>query len=98
MRGGFGLYHSNPNNDTQRTSGFSTSTSLVSSTDGNRTPIGVNLNNPYPNGIQYPTGSSLGAATFVGQNPSLVRLRLPDSFGVVVLVGLPVSAHAEFDA
>ena len=70
MRGGFGLYHSNPNNDLQRTSGFSTSTSLVNSNDGGRTPIDNILSNPYPNGIQRPTGSTLGAATFVGQNPS----------------------------
>jgi hypothetical protein len=70
MRGGFGLYHSNPNNDIQRTNGFSTSTSLVNSNDGGRTPIANILSNPYPNGIQYPTGSSLGAATFVGQNPN----------------------------
>ena len=70
MRGGFGLYHSNPDNSIQQTNGFSTSTSLVNSNDGGRTPISNILSNPYPNGIQYPTGSSLGAATFVGQNPS----------------------------
>ena len=70
MRGGFGLYHSNPNNDLQRTNGFSTNTSLVNSNDGGRTPINNILSNPYPNGIQTPTGASLGAATFVGQNPS----------------------------
>jgi len=70
MRGGFGMYHSNPNNDSQRTSGFSTSTTLVNSNDGGRTPIDNILNNPYPNGILRPTGSSAGAATFVGQNPN----------------------------
>jgi hypothetical protein len=70
MRGGFGLYHSNPNNDLQRTSGFSTSTSLVNSNDGGRTPIANILSNPYPTGILQPTGSSAGAATFVGQNPN----------------------------
>jgi len=70
VRGGFGLYHSNPNNDPQKTNGFSTSTTLVNSNDGGRTPIANILSNPYPNGIQNPTGSSAGAATFVGQNPS----------------------------
>src|ERR1035437_7513393 len=70
MRGGFGLYHSNPDNSIQQTNGFSTSTSMVNSNDGGRTPIANILSNPYPNGIQVPTGSSLGAATFVGQNPS----------------------------
>ncbi len=70
FRAGFGQYYSDPNNDFQRTSGFSTSTSIVNSLDGNRTPIPNILSNPYPNGLLKPTGSSLGAATFVGQNPS----------------------------
>jgi len=69
FRGGFGQYHSNPTNDYQQTNGFSTSTSIVNSNDGGRTPI-LNLSNPYPTGILSPTGSSLGAATFVGRNPS----------------------------
>ncbi len=69
-RGGFGEYFSNPNNDYYRTSGFDTSTTVVNSLDGGRTPIANILSNPFPGGIQQPTGSKLGAATFVGQNPS----------------------------
>jgi hypothetical protein len=70
LRGGFAEYMSNPNNDYYRTSGFSTSTSIQTSLDGGRMPIENVLSNPYPNGILRPTGSSLGAATFVGQNPT----------------------------
>jgi hypothetical protein len=70
FRGGFGQYHSNPTNDYQQTSGFSTSTSIVNSTDGGRTPIINNLSNPYPGGIISPTGNSAGLATFVGKGPS----------------------------
>jgi hypothetical protein len=70
IRMGFGQYYSDPTNDYQQTNGFSTSTSIVNSLDGGRTPIANILNNPYPNGIVSPTGSSLGAATFVGRNPS----------------------------
>jgi hypothetical protein len=70
FRGGFGQYHSNPTNDYQQTNGFSTSTSIVNSNDGGRTPIIGNLSNPYPGGIISPTGNSAGAATFVGRNPS----------------------------
>jgi hypothetical protein len=70
LRGGFGEYYSNPNNDWFQTNGFSTSTSIVNSNDGNRTVIPNILSNPYPGGILTPTGSSLGAATFVGRNPS----------------------------
>jgi hypothetical protein len=70
VRGGFGEYFSDPTNDWFQTNGFSTSTSLVNSNDGGRIPIANVLSNPYPNGILRPTGSSLGAATFVGRNPS----------------------------
>jgi hypothetical protein len=70
LRGGFGEYFSNPTNDFQQTNGFSTSTSLVNSNDGGRTPIANILSNPYPGGILVPTGASAGAATFVGRNPS----------------------------
>ena len=68
MRGGFGLYYSNPGNDYFQTAGFSTSTSLVNSLDGGRTPIQNILSNPYPDGISTPTGAALGALTFVGRN------------------------------
>lgn len=67
MRGGYGLYYLNPNNDWNISSGFSTSTELVASLDGNRTPI-INAGNPYPSGISRPSGASLGAATFVGRD------------------------------
>jgi hypothetical protein len=69
-RGGFGEYFSNPTNDYEQTNGFSTSTTLVDSLDGGRTPIVNNLSNPYPTGVLRPSGSSLGAATFVGRNPN----------------------------
>jgi hypothetical protein len=70
LRGGFGEYFSDPTNDWFQTNGFSTSTTLVNSNDGNRTALQNILGNPYPNGILVPTGSSAGAATFVGRNPS----------------------------
>lgn len=68
MRGGYGLYSMNPNNDYLQTAGFATSTPMVVSNDGNRTPIPNVLSNPYPAGLATPTGASLGAATFVGRN------------------------------
>jgi hypothetical protein len=46
-------------------SGFSATTSIVTSQDG-VTP-NTFLRNPYPNGIVQPTGSSLGSATLLGQ-------------------------------
>ena len=70
MRTGFGLYYSNPTNDYFQTAGFSTSTSVVNTTDGGQTPIANILSNPFPNGILRPSGSSLGARTFAGRNNS----------------------------
>jgi len=46
-------------------SGFQATTSLVTSLDG-VTPLRF-LRDPYPDGITKPTGSSLGAATLLGQ-------------------------------
>jgi hypothetical protein len=47
------------------TSGFSTTTSLVSSLDG-VTPLNF-LRDPYPSDTNKPSGSSLGSATLLGQ-------------------------------
>jgi hypothetical protein len=68
VRGGYGLYNLNPNNDWNLTTGFSTSTPLVNSLDDGRTLIPNLLSNPYPNGVNQPVGSSLGYNTFAGQN------------------------------
>ncbi|HYP14361.1 MAG TPA: TonB-dependent receptor, partial [Bryobacteraceae bacterium] len=68
MRGGYGLYFLNPNNDARRFVGFSTNTPLVNSLDDGRTLLPNLLVNPYPNGINQPVGSSLGYLQNVGQN------------------------------
>lgn len=48
------------------TSGFQAGTNIVTSLDG-ITPI-VKWSDPYPNGFNRPTGSSLGLATLLGQS------------------------------
>jgi hypothetical protein len=68
MRGGYGLYYMNPNNNYLQTAGYSQTTPIITSQDGNRTPIANVLSNPFPNGITTPPGSSRGYATFYGQN------------------------------
>jgi hypothetical protein len=75
LRGGYGKYFLNPTSQGNN-AGFSRSTNLISSTDGGRTPTYA-LSNPFPTGIQAPTGSSLGPETFLGQgltfsNPDFV--------------------------
>jgi hypothetical protein len=68
MRGGWGLYFTNPNNDFLQTTGFSTSTPLVNSLDGGRTPIQGLTSNPFPGGLIKPDGAAQGLNTFVGRN------------------------------
>jgi hypothetical protein len=66
-------------------SGFEASTSIVSSLDG-VTPI-VSFANPYPTGLNQPTGNKLGPATLLGQGISF-----SDRANV-----LPYSAQWNFD-
>ena len=66
LRGGFGVMYMPTFNNGQN-NGYSTTTSYVSSTDGNLTPAN-SLGNPYPGGIVVPSGSSLGLATLLGQS------------------------------
>lgn len=68
FRGGYGLYYAGfQSNAMMQTLGFSSTTTLVSSNDGGRTPIPNLLNNPFPTGVQQPFGSSLGPLAFAGQ-------------------------------
>jgi hypothetical protein len=69
LRGGYGLFYANwPTTDYTQTQGFSTSTALVSTLDGGRSPAPDTLRNPFPGGVQRPVGSALGLNTFAGQN------------------------------
>jgi carboxypeptidase family protein/TonB-dependent receptor-like protein len=68
LRGGFGRFYLNPT-PVGNGAGFSISTPLVASTDGNRTPI-ADLNRFFPNGVLIPPGSSRGLETSLGQSIS----------------------------
>jgi len=66
VRGGYGISFI-PVKGTgfsQRT-GFSSSTAMVASNDGGNTPYDT-YTNPFPNGLNRPTGSTLGALTGLG--------------------------------
>lgn len=79
VRGGFGMFVSQytianldangtwSSNPILNTEGFSSSTTFNPTSNNYLTPAST-LSNPYPNGFSQPTGSSLGLATFVGQN------------------------------
>ena len=69
LRGGYGIYFGPLNgagfNGAIPNSGFASSTPWVSTLDG-VTPLDT-LSNPFPDGFNYPTGSSLGLGTLLGQ-------------------------------
>src|SRR5262249_20289123 len=71
VRAGYGLFWAPPRNnaDTNHIGaiGFTSNTTYVASTDGNRTPAN-SLSNPLPGGILKPAGNTLGLLTGVGQN------------------------------
>ena len=68
LRGGMGIfvYPLNRAGTGIDQTGFSQSTPVVATLDGNLTPY-ARLSNPFPDGIQHPQGSALGVATFLGR-------------------------------
>ncbi len=66
FRAGGGLYYSY-NSPTTYNNGFAQTTNYVASINGNISPTNYFLlGNPYPNGVQAPTGASLGYETNAG--------------------------------
>ena len=69
LRGGWGTSYI-ANVATGYSSGFSQTTPFVSSTDAGRTPATL-ISNPFPSGIQEPSGSALGMETLLGRGPNI---------------------------
>ncbi len=74
IRGGFGIFH-RTNTQNNLTNGFSIGTPFVNSLNAGLTPSSgltgaYSLENPWPNGLVRPLGSSLGIATNLGQGQS----------------------------
>ncbi|MGE3844664.1 MAG: carboxypeptidase regulatory-like domain-containing protein [Vicinamibacterales bacterium] len=70
VRGGYGFYwaptqFSGVGETAMGRLGYTATTTYLSSTDGNRTPLN-SLLNPFPNGIAQPIGNSRGLATGAG--------------------------------
>jgi hypothetical protein len=71
LRGGFGLYAVPFIIDAVHQDGFSQTTPIVSTLDSGLTFVN-NLTNPFPNGKQSPTGSSLGLTSLLGRGITVV--------------------------
>lgn len=67
IRGGVGIFYFPYGIVGNQAPGFSQTTPLVATNDGYLTAAAT-LANPFPNGIQQPSGSSQGLATFAGKN------------------------------
>lgn len=66
VRAGYGIFWAPSFFTFQNTIGYSQTTPIVTSTDGNFTPA-VTLSNPYPNGLLQPTGNAVGGLSGIGQ-------------------------------
>jgi hypothetical protein len=99
MRGGWGKYMINPNNDWNRTDGYNITTSVVNSLDGGRTPIANLLNNPFPNGILQPPGKSLGLGSLLGQGISFFdptfKIPYTEQFSFGFQIELPLQSRLD---
>lgn len=73
LRGGWGRYYINPNNDYLQTNGYSQSTPYANSGTEGRTGVENKIANPFPNGIRVPEGSSNGPLSYVGQGFNFVN-------------------------
>lgn len=67
IRGGFGIFHAPPASLVNSSAGFAAVTTSKPALADGVTPQ-FNLSNPFPSGLNQPTGSSLGLDTLVGQN------------------------------
>jgi hypothetical protein len=66
VRGGYGIFWAPTFFSFQNTIGYSQTTSIVASTNGNFTPAG-SLSTLYPSGLLQPTGNALGGLSGIGQ-------------------------------
>jgi len=71
-RAGWGRYYMNPNDDFQQTYGFTMSTTMRASVDGNRTGVANQINDPFPMVLQ-PRGNADGLLTYVGRGFNFVN-------------------------
>ena len=67
LRGGVGIFYFPYGIAGNQAPGFSQTTPMVVTNDGYLTAAAT-LSNPFPQGIQQPSGSSLGLSTFLGKN------------------------------
>ena len=68
IRAGMGVFVASIGTQGVNQPGFSSSSTVLSSATTSNLRPAVTLDNPFPTGIQQPTGSAAGLATFLGQS------------------------------
>ncbi len=81
VRGGAGMFYFDLGLANFNQTGFSQSTALVATLDGYLTPYAT-LSNPFPDGIQKPTGASLGYDTYLGRGISYFNRDVQNPYSV----------------
>lgn len=66
LRGGYGIFWAPTFFTFQNTIGYSQTTNIIASTDGNFTPA-ASLSDPYPQDLLQPSGNTLGGLSGIGQ-------------------------------
>jgi hypothetical protein len=101
IRGGYGLMYlpgGTSHNRTAGQEGFSVTTTSIGSADGGLTPFTL-LANTFADGLQQPTGSSLGMRTLLGQSvrgdPRWVRVGYMQEWSFNVQRELPGQVQVE---
>jgi hypothetical protein len=92
IRGGYGIFWAPGFFNFQNAIGYSQTTQIIASTDGNFRPA-TSLSNPYPNGLLQPTGNRLGGLSGVGQ-PISIFAPASQSAGYVQEYSLEVQRQA----
>jgi hypothetical protein len=92
VRGGYGIFWAPSFFSFQNPIGYSPTTSIIASTNGNYTPSAT-LSNPYPTGLLQPTGNTLGALSGIGQ-PITIFNPKSTSAGYVQQFSLEVQRQA----
>jgi hypothetical protein len=98
IRGGWGRYFINPNNDYLQNVGYNASSSLNASPDSNKTAFSDLLSNPFPV-INQPTGNTRGLMSFVGNSFSFANqhFEVPHVDQFSFSVQRPVGSQAVLD-
>jgi hypothetical protein len=99
VRGGYGIFFAplggaGFNGNSVPTSGYTGATNWTTTLDG-VTPLNL-LSNPYPQGFNLPTGSSLGSATLLGQSVVGMQRQRPVAYAQQWNLDFQTSLGANF--